>query len=215
MKSKGLHLRIRIAALLILIISFCILAALVLNGGIAGFESGLYVILVQYMNPTLTRIMIAVTNMGSTVAVVTITVILLALPFTRKKFGLPIAVNAAGSATLNFVLKNVIARPRPDKLWLITETGYGFPSGHAMNNAALYTMILLIAFRQTENIKIRISILLFALVMPFCIGISRIYLGVHNAGDVLAGWVMGVFFALLVDTLWQFYNKKIMKRKCK
>lgn len=77
-----------------------------------------------------------------------------------------------------------------------------------MNNAALYTMIALIAFNLTKSMEIRIPILLLSMTMPFLIGVSRIYLGVHNAGDVLAGWVMGIASALLVDTLWRFFKSE-------
>ncbi|MCL1866869.1 MAG: phosphatase PAP2 family protein, partial [Oscillospiraceae bacterium] len=44
-------------------------------------------------------------------------------------------------------------------------------------------------------------VLVFGMVMPFLIGVSRIYLGVHNTGDVLAGWSLGVASALLTERL--------------
>lgn len=134
-------------------------------------------------------------------AVLTIAAILLALLRTSMSIGLPVAIGMAIAAALNFVLKHIIARSRPDILWLVTKTGYGFPSGHAMKSVVLYTMILLVVYRQVKSGRIRVTILLLLPVLPFLIGVSRVYLGVHNAGDVLAGWVLGIACAVLVDLL--------------
>jgi len=188
---------------LILVTSFGILTALVFNGGIADFESSVYAAIIKYRSSALTEIMITVTNMGSAFVIIAVTGIFLALPFTRMKFGIPIAINTAMSAGLNVILKIAIARDRPDILRLVGAAGYGFPSGHAMNNAALYALLALIVFRWTENNKIRLSILLFSITVTAFIGVSRIYLGVHNAGDVLAGWIMGMAVALFTDIMWR------------
>jgi len=94
---------------------------------------------------------------------------------------------------------------------MVTETGYGFPSGHAMNNAALYTMIILIVFRLTKSNKIRIPVLIGGIAITFLIGVSRIYLGVHHTGDVLAGWIMGITIALFTDTVWRLIQSRGLK----
>lgn len=204
MPARKPNFKIQIAVLSVLIVCFCALTMLILSGKMSGFESGVYTYLIKYQSPALTSIMIAITNMGSTIAVVTIVIGFLLIPPTRIKFGIPITINAIISAVLNHFIKIIIARDRPNILRLITETGYGFPSGHAMNNAALYTMILLIIFSLTKNKKLRISALIFGAAISFFIGISRIYLGVHNAGDVLAGWMLGIAVALAVDAVWVF-----------
>ena len=73
-----------------------------------------------------------------------------------------------------------------------------------MNSTALFVIILLIVFRITKNNKIRIHVLCIVVIFQFCIGISRLYLGVHYAGDILAGWILGVVVSLRVDTLRQY-----------
>ena len=194
----------------ILIISFSLLTVLAKNGGLASFENDVYTALARYINPTLTNIMIVITNCGSTCAIIAIILVLLALPFTRTRLGVPVAVNAVLSSVLNHVLKVLVARDRPDILCLVAETGYGFPSGHAMNNAALYVIVIFSVFRETKNLKVRIPILICGVTASFLIGVSRIYLGVHNAGDILAGWIMGVAVALLADTA---YATLLQKRQ--
>lgn len=188
---------------LLLITAFCALTVLVLGDKLAVFESKVYVGVIRPMSPFLTDIMISVSNFGSATAIVVVCALLLALPVTRMRFGFPVAACASATAVLNAALKKIIARPRPDILQLVAETGYGFPSGHSMNNAALYVMLALITGRLVKSDKTRLPILLLSLVIPFFIGISRIYLGVHNAADVLAGWMMGAVCALLTDAVWQ------------
>lgn len=197
------NIKSRKILILILAASFGFLTFLVLNDGAAAVEYAVYTGVSKYINEPLTNIMIAVTNIGSTTVILAITALLLALPKTRLEFGLPVAINTIITAGLNIALKSIIARPRPDILSLVVETGYGFPSGHAMNSSALYAIITLIVFRQTKNKKIRLSVLMFASVVTISIGISRIYLGVHNSADVLGGWIMGVTVAFLIDTIWQ------------
>ena len=192
-------MKIRMIVVSGLLIFFCLLTLLTKNGVLAAFENSVYSALAQHINPALTNIMIAITNLGSTIAVIAIIIVFFIFPFTRIKFGVPVAVNAIFSSVLNNVLKVFIARDRPDILRLVAETGYGFPSGHAMNNAALYAIIILIVYRQTKSKKIRLAVLIYGVTAVFFIGVSRVYLGVHNAGDVLAGWVMGVAVALIVD----------------
>jgi undecaprenyl-diphosphatase len=60
-----------------------------------------------------------------------------------------------------------------------------FPSNHAMNMAAVATLL-------GWHYRILIAPMGFLAVM---VGISRIYVGVHYPADVLFGWVWGVVFA--------------------
>lgn len=201
---RQINLKARSSILLILFVSFCVLSALVLTGSIKGFENSSYAAVSIHMNATLTSIMIAISSVGDPPVILIIATTLFILPFTRKEFGIPVAVNTILAGGLNSILKLLFARPRPNILRLVTETGYAFPSGHAMNSTALFVIILLIVFRITKNNKIRIPALCIAIIFPFCIGISRLYLGVHYAGDIFAGWILGVAVSLLVDTVWQY-----------
>lgn len=197
----------RIAILILLIIFFCLQTMLVLSNSITAFESNIYEMIIKLMSPTITNAMTMVSDIGSVTAVTVIIIIMVLLPRTRRTLGFPVLAAVSASVLLNHLLKSIIARPRPDIMWLVDETGYGFPSGHSMNNAALYMVLALIVWRQVKCVRARILITIFLAAMPFFIGISRIYLGVHNVADVLAGWAMGAVCALIADTLWQVYSQ--------
>lgn len=66
---------------------------------------------------------------------------------------------------------------------------YGFPSSHAGNTFALATFLSLL-FRN------RIGMLLLFL-WSLSVSYSRMYLGVHYPGDILAGSLVGAFYAVL------------------
>jgi membrane-associated phospholipid phosphatase len=112
-------------------------------------------------------------------------------------------LNLALTLVLNVLLKNLIQRPRPEGFRLIAETGYSFPSGHSMVSMAFYGLVLWMVWHY-ERDKVLRSVLcaLFALTI-LMVGVSRIYLGVHYASDVVAGFA--------VSLLWlAFYTKTIV-----
>jgi len=213
MRIKYINLKIRAVVFFTLAAAFGFLIFCLKNDKLTVFEKCVYEKLAGYINPALTNIMIFITDTGSVAAIVIIILVLLAFPFTRINYGLPIAINAIFSSISNNILKILIARDRPYILRLTEETGYGFPSGHAANNAALYAMIIFIVLRKTDSKKIQIPVVLYGFTAVFFIGISRIYLGVHNAADILAGWITGVAAALLIDTVYMviFGSKNLIQ----
>lgn len=95
------------------------------------------------------------------------------------------------------VLKPTFARPRPcyqfeADVRLVQErcgSDYGFPSNHAANSMATAVTIAL-TFRRR-------SLAITAVALAMLVGLSRIYLGVHFPGDVLAGFAVGGLLAWL------------------
>lgn len=101
---------------------------------------------------------------------------------------------------LNFGLKHLFGRPRPDLFQEIaTLHSYSFPSGHAMAAAAIYGMIGLVIGRLIPRLRIATSVA--AGMLALLIGVSRIYLGAHWVTDVLAGYAAGATI-LLGGVLW-------------
>lgn len=81
---------------------------------------------------------------------------------------------------------------------------FGFFSNHASN----YFGVAVFFFMLMKPMKFHFVVLLFLWVLV--ISYSRIYLGVHYPGDVIAGAVYGSFFGWLLGKLYlQFYNKKL------
>ena len=107
---------------------------------------------------------------------------------------------------MNQSLKLLFSRSRPMDINLITESGFSYPSGHSMMSMAFYGLLIFFINRSKINKwkKYTLNILLSILIV--LIGFSRIYLGVHFASDVIAGF--SISFAYL--TIFTSYiNKKM------
>ncbi|MFC2053678.1 phosphatase PAP2 family protein [Chloroflexota bacterium] len=103
------------------------------------------------------------------------------------------------SGVINSNLKIAFHHPRP--YWYSTEvsaysseSSFGFPSGHAQNAVVVWGTIAIWLQRLWTWI--------LAILIIILIGFSRIYLGVHSASDVIAGWIIGVFI-LWIYVKWE------------
>ncbi|HEX7063477.1 MAG TPA: phosphatase PAP2 family protein [Bacillales bacterium] len=113
--------------------------------------------------------------------------------------------NLIGVRLLNWLLKSVFARPRPDLEHLIQVSYYSFPSGHAMNSTAFFGFLaFLFHHRLKRKGNQTAPVWIIACLLILLIGLSRVYLGVHYPMDVLGGFLAGgswLFLTLFLYTL--------------
>lgn len=182
---------------LLLTAGFVLGAWLVLEGRLAGFEAAAYGFLASLRRTWLNAAMESVTRLGDGATIQLVVLILLLLPRTRLEAGVPIALSTGISGVLNRMLKEMFARPRPQVPWLVEAGGYSFPSGHSMTSMALYLLLAQVLWESGGGRRWPRGLAALCAVLPFAIGVSRVYLGVHYAGDVLCGWMAGAVIALL------------------
>ena len=108
------------------------------------------------------------------------------------------------SAFINAFLKDFFQNPRPDiQLMLDPKVGtsYGWPSGHAQIAVTLWGLLAY----ELKNKWITVG----ALTLIALIAFSRMYLGVHDFGDVFSGLVIGSFILLIwhYAIIYKFYEK--------
>ncbi len=194
----------KIIAIVVLAAVFGIVAFLGFSGLIDNFEAWLP----KFVNPNkeIGELFYSFTVLGDTVPDVIIIAALVLLPLTFKKVGLPVAATAITSTILNKAIKNIVARPRPLEK-LLEASSYSFPSGHAMNNMAIYLMIFfcILPFCKTKQQKILSFVVL--MIFPVMMGISRIYFNVHYFSDVVCGWCLGAIVAVVFSEIF----KKVIK----
>jgi undecaprenyl-diphosphatase len=103
-----------------------------------------------------------------------------------------------GGWMLNTVLKSAFDRTRPDIVPHLREVGSSsFPSGHAMTSAAVFLTLGALLMRLAEHRVAKVYCIAIAMLVTFLVGASRVFLGVHYPSDVLAGWLIGLSWALL------------------
>lgn len=113
---------------------------------------------------------------------------------TRKRWDQLVFLFLAvgGAAFLNLLLKLIFLRSRPAyPQGLLVVSGLSFPSGHAMISLAFYGAVAYLAFSILKNRWSKLLVAVAALAVSALIGFSRLYLGVHDLTDVLAGWAAG------------------------
>ncbi|MGH6611413.1 MAG: phosphatase PAP2 family protein [Burkholderiaceae bacterium] len=116
----------------------------------------------------------------------------LALLWRRQwMFALAWTIALAGNGILTRVLKAIFARTRPSfEHELFSVQGWSFPSGHSSGAVVAYGMLAYIVIRFAPKAW-HLWIVLAATALAFTIGCSRIFLQVHYASDVLAGFASG------------------------
>lgn len=109
-------------------------------------------------------------------------------------------------AGINWVIKHIIQRPRPDEsLRLVTEDGYSYPSGHAMVTTAFYGLIVFYVYNYVENKILRNAICIGLSLLILLIDFSRVYLGVHYLSDVLSGTLISIAYLIVAITVAKKY----------
>ena len=105
-------------------------------------------------------------------------------------FGWVLAV--AGNALLNPALKRIFERVRPvHEHGLVNEISWSFPSGHTSGSTVAYGMLAYLALRLLPAVW-HLPAVLAAAALAFTVGCSRIFLQVHYASDVAAGFASGL-----------------------
>jgi undecaprenyl-diphosphatase len=104
---------------------------------------------------------------------------------------------SAGGWLLNDLLKEFFARPRPTVVPHLRQVmSLSFPSGHALTSAAVFLTLGALLMRVAERRLVKFYCMFVAMLTTLLVGITRVYLGVHYPTDVLAGWLIGLSWAL-------------------
>lgn len=111
-----------------------------------------------------------------------------------------------GNAVLNTTLKHIFERTRPvHDHGLAMADGFSFPSGHASGSLVVYAMLAYVLVRRLPPqwpAGARLGAVLLAAAAAFTTGSSRVFLQVHFATDVMAGFASGTaWLALTIGSL--------------
>jgi membrane-associated phospholipid phosphatase len=102
---------------------------------------------------------------------------------------------AALSGLVTTGAKDLANRPRPSTM-LASVPSSSFPSGHALETAAIFLALLSFVLPMLSRKMRRVAIAVSALSV-LSVGIARVGLNVHYPSDVLAGWSLGYLYFLV------------------
>lgn len=191
MRDKNYKIIISILLILFIIDAFCILF-----GYIKPFDEAIYSFLGLFRNNFMDSYFVFLTYLGNwqTIAVILILLNLL----LNKKDKLTMDSVVLLSVVSNSIIKHIVCRPRPSVLRLVEIGGYSFPSGHSMIAITLYGFLFYLVTCKIKKKWLKLLLQLSFVYLIFHICISRIYVGVHFASDVLGGFLLGFAELLLV-----------------
>jgi membrane-associated phospholipid phosphatase len=129
---------------------------------------------------------------------------------------------AFADLVLNFLIVNLVRRPRPSPLLIHVynpEPVPSFPSGHVEHTVVYYGFLLYLSFtkpvREWRYHWLLLPLQIFAALNILLIGYSRIEEGAHWLTDVLAGYLEGAVALVLLIFLYRWTLKKLEERRAK
>lgn len=199
--------------LLIFIFVVCMLclyavADMVFEDNNPSFDRHVFTSILPYINAANTGMMQVITFFGSAQFLIPANILLILFVLFIKKQqydALKIsAITIIGTAVL-FLLKFLLQRQRPLLPLIAKAHGYSFPSGHSFSSIVFYGMLAYIGYKNIKNNFIKWSLIVLLFMLAGMVGFSRIYLKLHYASDVIAGFSLGIIWLLLAK--WILFGK--------
>jgi membrane-associated phospholipid phosphatase len=117
----------------------------------------------------------------------------------QGRTGLYVVLTLLVAIGLTIGVKYTVRRPRPFEATLPYKQidGYSFPSGHALESAALYGGLAAVLARRLRGRRWSGLVGMLGILLPFLVGFTRLLLCYHYVTDVLGGWCAGAALAML------------------
>lgn len=167
------------------------------------FDFAVFDFLERFVSDAMNDFMLGITFLGTHHFLIPANLLLIAYFLFVKKhrwYSIKVPVVALGGVTLMWLLKMLFNRPRPLIPLLKEAAGLSFPSGHAMMSFSFYGLLIYLVWHNVGNKWAKGVLIALLLLLILIIGFSRIYLRVHYASDVAAGFCVGIIW--LVLSLW-------------
>jgi undecaprenyl-diphosphatase len=173
------------------------------NDGLARVDQPLLDWMVGHRSGTAETLVTWFTNVGGTTILPILVTLVVALMAWRWRSWTPVvlmAVAAAGSVAMTEAGKDLAGRARPPQILAVPpyETSPSFPSGHTLNSTVIAILLAYLVLLHVESRVGRIVTVTLLGVYAVAMGLSRVYLGHHWFTDVVAGFIAGAAWALVV-----------------
>lgn len=165
-----------------------------------GFDVMADVFITRYINDGNTDIMQIFSFLGDHMFLIPANLVLICYFLFIKKhrwYSIKVPAVAISGVILMFVLKFIFHRERPLTPLLEPARGLSFPSGHSLMSFTFYGLLIYLVWQNVQNRLLSSILVTLLLVVILFIGISRVYLEVHYATDVIAGFCMGLMWLVV------------------
>ncbi len=170
---------------------FLWLASEVFEGETKNFDDTIRQAIHQTATPWLTSLMIILSFVGSVkfLTGLSFLILIIFLRLKWKRATVLFLITMGGEIILDITLKAFFQRARPVAFFdYPLPVSSSFPSGHALGSFCFYGILAWLLTVRLQNLRLKFLAWIFAALLVFFIGVSRIYLGVHYPSDVCAGF---------------------------
>lgn len=211
-KAKGISLRLLIvgAVFVVALLLFWFIADEIVLENENQLDTLAFEKLRHITSPATTRLMVIITFFGSSYFLLPAYILLILYFLLRKSRKLSFNVTAIGvtSTIILFSLKAIFHRHRPLDPLVHNVNGFSFPSGHSFSSFTFFGLLIYIIWKHNMHGGIRWALSVFFFLFAMMIACSRVYLHVHYASDVVAGFALCVVWLTLSFWLLGRLNKK-------
>lgn len=143
-----------------------------------------------FVSDSTTSMMHFFSFLGNHIFLAPVSIVLIIYFVIRKKKWMAIETFTVmiSSVLLMSFLKRLVQRERPPFPLVDGITNFSFPSGHSFMSMVFYGLMIWYAAAYIDNKWLRLTTILTLSFIIAAIGFSRIYLRVHYASDVVAGF---------------------------
>jgi len=202
-KLFSLEIFVLLGIFIISLSVFIIIARMVFEGRLQNFDNKALAFIAGYVTNVNTNVMEGFTFLGTHTFLIPANLLITAwFLFIKKRhwYSIKVPAVALSSLLLMLILKLTFRRDRPLDPLLQAAKGFSFPSGHALMSVTFYGLLILIVWQNIKKAWLRWTLSAFLILLIVAIGLSRVYLRVHYASDVLGGFTVGLVWLLL--SLW-------------
>ncbi len=160
-----------------------------------------------FVSDSTTSMMHFFSFLGNHIFLAPVSIVLIIYFVIRKKKWMAIETFTVmiSSVLLMSFLKRLVQRERPPFPLVDGITNFSFPSGHSFMSMVFYGLMIWYAAAYIDNKWLRLTTILTLSFIIAAIGFSRIYLRVHYASDVVAGFCFAYIW--LLACIW-FVDKR-------
>ena len=177
------------------------------------FDSSVFEQINRLHSPVNNTIALFITSLGTGIFLIPAYLLILfyLISTKRRNIAALVACVAAVSLLLSMFLKNVFQRARPPLKHLDYVAGFSFPSGHSMVGFTFCGIVIYLLWTGPFNKIVRLAFSIIVALMALLIGLSRIYLNVHFASDVLGSLLVNVMWLSLCFVCVRVYDHRKLR----